>query len=224
MKPTAAIALACSIFAGSLLLSPKAGSATPTLAADGPARGHVLFMAQGCYLCHGSVGQGAPSVGAMLTPLRLDDAGFRQYIRAPGGSMPRYGADILPDADVTAIAAYLRALPPPKRASAIALLAGYAHGKVEPVSVGAPATLQLASASGDGVGAGRALYAQNCAGCHGANREGGVGPSLRAEGQKRNVEAVMKLLASPPPGMPKLVPSPVSTKDAQAIATFVTLQ
>lgn len=176
-------------------------------------------MAQGCYLCHGSVGQGAPSAGAALTPLRLDDAGFRQYVRMPGGSMPWYDAGVLPDTDLAAIAAYLHS---PRRADAIALLASYVHGHDEQGPSAPQAKLQMASASSDSAGAGRALYAQNCAGCHGANREGGAGPDLRAEGRKRDVAAVMRLLAAPPTGMPKLVPNPISTKDAQAIAEFVT--
>ena len=223
MKSTASIAVALALFVGITTLSPKPGHTAPIPPSDTiAAEGHALFVAQGCYLFHGSVGQGAPSVGAALTPLRLDDDGFRHYVRAPGGSMPRYGADILPDGDLTAIAAYLRSLPPPKRAAEIALLAAYGRGASEPNAAASQARLQLASASDGGFAAGRALYAQNCAGCHGANREGGAGPSLQAEGQKRDVAAVMRLLAAPPPGMPKLVPNPVSEKDAQAIAGFVT--
>ncbi len=35
-----------------------------------------------------------------------------------------------------------------------------------------------ASASSGDVGAGQSLYSSNCAGCHGTNAEGGVGPAL----------------------------------------------
>jgi ubiquinol-cytochrome c reductase cytochrome c subunit len=226
MKPTAAVVLACSILASSLLLDPKAGSTAPSGPSEPttsePTRGHALFVAQGCYLCHGSVGQGAPSVGASLTPLRFDDAGFRRYVRAPSGSMPRYDALVLPDTDLAAIAAYLRSLPAPKRADAIALLASYAQKSDKQGPAAPQAKLQLASDSSGDTETGRALYAQNCAGCHGSNREGGAGPNLQAEGKKRDVAAVMRLLAAPPPGMPKLVPNPVSAKNAQAIARFVT--
>ena len=210
MKSSMMFASACAIFAGVVALGPKAGHAAPARSSSEAAKGHGLFVAQGCYLCHGGVGQGAPGVGAALVPLRLDDPAFRHYVRAPAGSMPRYDPAILPDADLLAIAAYLRALPPPKPIKVIALLAPYANGSAA-----------HHPAESSDIAAGRRLYARNCAGCHGGDREGGAGPDLRNEGQKRDAGAVARLLAAPPPGMPKLVPQPISETEANAIAAFV---
>jgi mono/diheme cytochrome c family protein len=171
----------------------------PAIVASAPPRGQALFIAQGCSLCHGTVGQGAPGTGATLVPLRLSDAQVLAYVRAPKGVMPKYGPNVLPDTDIQAIAAWLRTLPPPRPIERIALLARYR----------APAA------------PGRTLFAQNCAACHGAERQGGAGPSLIGEARKRDAAAVAALLAAPPPGMPRFVPDQLSAQQARAIAAFV---
>ena len=87
--------------------------ATPVLAQDAaagnPGRGHSLFMADGCYECHGTVGQGGP--GVRLAPAPLPAAVIAAYIRDPSGEMPPYSAKLVSDADVRDIHAYLASLP-----------------------------------------------------------------------------------------------------------------
>ena len=68
---------------------------------------------------------------------------------------------------------------------------------------------------------GSAIYQRYCAACHGASREGGVAPSLLGEGAKRDAAAIAKLIMSPPAGMPKLSPQPLSQKDVDAVSRFV---
>jgi mono/diheme cytochrome c family protein len=69
---------------------------------------------------------------------------------------------------------------------------------------------------------GKAIFAQNCAQCHGATgTEGGVGPSLRNERARKNLPAAIAWIKDPQPPMPKLYPSPLSDKDVVDVAAYV---
>lgn len=84
--------------------NPGAGDAT---------RGRRLFVADGCYECHGTVGQGGP--GVRLAPSPLPAAVIAAYIRNPAGEMPPYTSKVVSNVDVQDIYAYLATLPPPPR-------------------------------------------------------------------------------------------------------------
>lgn len=82
-------------------------------ATNAQASGQQLFMANNCYLCHGTVGQGG--AGPRIAPPSLPpEAGFTAYVRHPSGRMPAFTAKVLGDADLTAIYGYLQSLPQPK--------------------------------------------------------------------------------------------------------------
>ena len=84
----------------------------PAPAADGDAaHGKKLFMADGCYECHGTVGQGG--VGLRLAPGPLPAAAIAAYIRNPTGEMPPYTSKVVSDNDITDIHAYLASMPKP---------------------------------------------------------------------------------------------------------------
>jgi mono/diheme cytochrome c family protein len=75
-------------------------------------RGKQLYMANNCYLCHGSVGQGG--AGPTLAPPKLGPENFfSAYVRHPTNEMPPYTPAVLSDADLGAIYGYLQSLPPP---------------------------------------------------------------------------------------------------------------
>lgn len=82
--------------------------------------GQVLWESKGCYLCHGTVGQGGvgPAVATDLVPL----VAVLQYVRHPTGDMPPFSEKVLSDADLHAIYAYMQAQPQPKSADSIPLL------------------------------------------------------------------------------------------------------
>ena len=84
------------------------------------AHGKELFMKDGCYECHGYVGQGA--VGARLAPAPLPWEGIAAYIRNPAGEMPPYVSKVVSDQDVRDIHAYLATIPTPPRVADIPLL------------------------------------------------------------------------------------------------------
>jgi mono/diheme cytochrome c family protein len=96
--------------------------------ADAPsgdaANGKRLFVAVGCYECHGRVAEGgyfnyaAPVLAH--TPLPLE--GFRVLVRMGLNDMPAYKEKVLSDQDVADIHAFLRSLPGPRPAGEFPLL------------------------------------------------------------------------------------------------------
>ena len=85
------------------------------------ANGKKLFVAYGCYQCHGYEGQGA-STGPRIGPPPLSLAFLLSYVRHPTGQMPPYTEKVVSDQDLTDIFAYLKSMPQPARASSIPLL------------------------------------------------------------------------------------------------------
>ncbi len=73
------------------------------------ARGKVLYMKNGCYECHGTVGQGG--TGPHIAPRTASLA----YIRRPTGQMPPYTAKVMPDTDLADVMAYLTTIPAPPK-------------------------------------------------------------------------------------------------------------
>ena len=170
--------------------------------------GQRLYVRQGCYQCHGLVGQGSILSGPPLSPLRLDDASFRRYVRNPKGAMPPYTARILSEADLGRIERFIRSLQAGRPYTAVRALAKAAESG---------ARTMTAKTAADG----EALYQRNCAACHGATREGGIAPSLVNESKKRDAAAIAALILNPPAGMPKLSPDPLSKDEVDAVAGFV---
>jgi len=85
-----------------------------------PENGRRLFMKNGCYECHGTMGQGG--TGPRLAPKPLATAALTAYVRKPAGGMPPYSAKVMPDSEVADIRAYLAAIPEPPPAKSIPLL------------------------------------------------------------------------------------------------------
>lgn len=85
--------------------------------------GKKLFMADGCYECHGQMGQGAAQTGAArIGPPMLSFDGFQSYVRAPRNQMPPYTSKAIPDQDLADIYAYLKSIPIPPKGKDIPLL------------------------------------------------------------------------------------------------------
>ncbi len=77
------------------------------------ANGRKVYLADGCYQCHGRVGQGGLMTGPapILAQTRLPFAAFKRQVRNPVNDMPAYPETLLLDKDLTDIFAFLQALP-----------------------------------------------------------------------------------------------------------------
>ena len=94
--------------------------ATPALAADA-AKGKSAFMKNGCWQCHGELGQGG-AAGKTLAPKPMPFEAFNVFVRNSNGSMPPYPKEILSDTDLADIHAYLQSIPAAKDYKGIPLL------------------------------------------------------------------------------------------------------
>ena len=106
-----------------MLALAAAGSSQAQPAAPPPSvHGKALYLADGCYQCHGVQGQGAGATGPRLAPEPIGLAYFTRQLRTPRDAMPVYTARVLPDGDLADIHAYLQSIPKPKAVSDIPLL------------------------------------------------------------------------------------------------------
>ena len=85
--------------------------------------GKRIFMRNGCYQCHGTVGQGGLA-GVRLAQTKLTLAGFTAYVRnPPPGSMPPFRAKVMSDQELADVYAYVQSVPPPVPLANIPILA-----------------------------------------------------------------------------------------------------
>lgn len=113
-------ALIIGALAGTLCGPVLAQQAQP--AAGNAANGKTLYVQEGCYECHGTVGQGSTFSGPRLASPVLPAAGFIKQLRQPRFEMPPYTDKVISDAQVGDIIAYLQSVPRPAAADSIALL------------------------------------------------------------------------------------------------------
>jgi len=77
------------------------------------ANGKRIYLATGCYTCHGRVGQGGayngPAPSLAKTAMPFD--GFKFQLRTPASEMPAYVEAVMSDKEVADIFAFLQALP-----------------------------------------------------------------------------------------------------------------
>jgi len=84
--------------------------------------GKRLFERNGCYQCHGYVGQGG-TAGARLAQTKLPLVAFTAYVRNPAsGGMPPFRAKVMSDQELADVYAYIKTFPEPKAAKDIPLL------------------------------------------------------------------------------------------------------
>lgn len=112
------------LFVAFLALPPsRAQQSSDAPPAGNAENGKKLFMSDGCYECHGRVGQGAAQTGAArIGPPILPFEAFEGYIRNPANNMPPYSSKAVPEKDVADIYAYLKSIPMPPKGKDIPLL------------------------------------------------------------------------------------------------------
>jgi len=120
VKSIARIVLAAAVFGVS-------GSAV-VMAQDAPAgdaaNGKRIYLADGCFTCHGRSGQGGAYNGPapILAHTALPFDGFAGQVRNPVNDMPAFSDAVLSDKDVADIYAFVESLPGPRSAKDIPIL------------------------------------------------------------------------------------------------------
>jgi mono/diheme cytochrome c family protein len=116
-----AVAVVAIAAVGAALATAFAATSAPDKSGD-VTRGKQLYMATGCYQCHGTRGEGGGNAGPRLAPTPLPLEALKLQLRRPRGRMPLYTANVMPDKDVADIYAYLLSVPQGKAAAEIPML------------------------------------------------------------------------------------------------------
>ena len=116
MKTTLA-ALLLALAAAPALAQPAAAPPGDTV------HGKALFLADGCYQCHGTSGEGGSDRTApRVAPNPMAYQFYLNQLRNPQARMPIYTAVTLPDQDAADIYAYLKSIPPARKLADIPML------------------------------------------------------------------------------------------------------
>jgi mono/diheme cytochrome c family protein len=88
------------------------------------AHGKQLFLAMGCFTCHGRSGQGGAYNGPapILAHTALPFDGFKGQLRNPADDMPAFSEAVLSDQDIADIYAFVETLPGSRSAKDISIL------------------------------------------------------------------------------------------------------
>jgi mono/diheme cytochrome c family protein len=104
------------------------GAVDAARAQDAPAgdaaNGKRVYLATGCFECHGRSGQGGAFNGPapILAKTALPFEAFKAQMRNPSNDMPAYSEKVMPDRQLADIYAYLQALPGPRPVKDISIL------------------------------------------------------------------------------------------------------
>ena len=88
------------------------------------ANGKQIYLAVGCFTCHGRSGQGGAFNGPapILARTAFPFDAFKGQIRDPANDLPAFSAAVLSDKDIADIYAFLQALPIPRSPKDISIL------------------------------------------------------------------------------------------------------
>ena len=85
------------------------------------AKGKIAYVKNGCYQCHGFVGQGGQA-GAKLAPKPMPEEAFVNFVRTTNRQMPPYSEQVLSNADLADIYAFVASIPASPDPKSIPLL------------------------------------------------------------------------------------------------------
>jgi mono/diheme cytochrome c family protein len=117
MKRAIGLPKAAKLLTAACLVALGAGTLhLPAQAQDAPkgdaANGQRIYLADGCFTCHGRVGQGGNYYGTTptLAKTELPFEGFKQQLRDPVRVMPAYSDAVVSDKEAADIYAFLQTL------------------------------------------------------------------------------------------------------------------
>jgi mono/diheme cytochrome c family protein len=100
----------------------QAGGPPANLAPGSADNGRKIFVAYGCFECHGREAQGGAGTGPRLGPHPIAITAVWQELRHPAGEMPPYTEKTVSNAELGDIYAFLQSLPDPPKPDSIPLL------------------------------------------------------------------------------------------------------
>jgi mono/diheme cytochrome c family protein len=106
--------------AGAFIAAAFAGFGGAARAQDAPpgdaVEGKRLYLAVGCFTCHGRSGQGGAMNGPapILAKTAMPFEGFKGQLRSPINDMPAYSEKVMTDKQVADIYAFVESLPGPR--------------------------------------------------------------------------------------------------------------
>jgi mono/diheme cytochrome c family protein len=89
--------------------------------------GKRLFIADGCFLCHGRAGEGGALNGPapILSKTQLPFEGFVGELRQPIQDMPAYSEQVMSEQQIADIYAFVQSLPGPRPVKDVLILNDY---------------------------------------------------------------------------------------------------
>ena len=105
------------LLSGALCAGAIGGAALAQDAPPGSAvEGKRLYLAVGCFTCHGRSGQGGAMNGPapVLAKTAMPFDGFKGQLRQPASDMPAYAEMVMSDKQIADIYAFLQTLPGPR--------------------------------------------------------------------------------------------------------------
>jgi mono/diheme cytochrome c family protein len=107
----------------SVLSSVFASHAVQAADPEAAKRGEALFMQNQCFSCHGTQGQGGErNAGPKIFPNPTPFVAFELQLRTPRNLMPRYSVQVVNDAQLKDLYAYVENMQPSPAAAQIPLL------------------------------------------------------------------------------------------------------
>jgi len=111
---------ALAAIAAAVIAAAVAGFAGAARAQDAPpgdaVEGKRLYLAVGCFTCHGRSGQGGAMNGPapILAKTKMPFEGFKGQLRSPVNDMPAYSEKVMTEKQIADIYAFVESLPGPR--------------------------------------------------------------------------------------------------------------
>jgi mono/diheme cytochrome c family protein len=112
--------VAGAVTVSAVIVAALAGFAGAARAQDAPpgdpVEGKRLYLAVGCFTCHGRSGQGGAMNGPapILAKTQMPFEGFKGQLRSPVNEMPAYSEKVMTDKQIADIYAFVESLPGPR--------------------------------------------------------------------------------------------------------------
>src|SRR5262245_23516675 len=112
------------LLAAAFIAASSVGASAQEAPPGDVANGKRVYLADGCFTCHGRAGQGGAYNGPapVLAKTAMPFEGFKMQIRNPSNDMPAYSEAVMSDQRIADIYAFVQSLPGRRDAKDIPIL------------------------------------------------------------------------------------------------------